>query len=304
MSRSIHTLLPEPPGLGTRCLLVLAPRLAAGWMAITCSLLCLLNIYHLPITTTATQTPQLCQQNQRRPQSGNSLHPQLVGEALRAIRWADENDDVSTVIVTGQGRLFCTGMDLSSDEQLSFAPGADFHQLNKAMILAEKLLIAAVNGPAVGYGATSLALFDLVYSVPDAYFFHPVCEMGMVPEAASSVSFLRLMGHQRAALLCLTGERILAPEAKELGLVSKILPAEGFLKQVGEIASALARSPTGSLLVTKQLIKQTAIKDLLEANNQEYRVIIEKRIPSGGLQRERETFQAGQRGKHSLKGIL
>ncbi|OJI98315.1 hypothetical protein ASPVEDRAFT_452371 [Aspergillus versicolor CBS 583.65] len=239
-----------------------------------------------------------------RPQSGNSLHPQLVVETLRAIRWADENDSVSIVILTGQGRFFCTGMDLSSDEQLSFAPGADFHQLNKALILTEKILIAAVNGPAVGYGATSLALFDLVYSVPDAYFFTPFVKWGMVPEAASSVSFLRLMGHQRAALLCLTGERILAPEARELGLVSKILPAEGFLEQVGEIASALARSPTGSLLATKRLMKQPAIKDLLEANDRECRVIVEERIPSGDLQRGRERFQAGQRGKRSPKGVL
>ncbi|KAL3475733.1 ClpP/crotonase-like domain-containing protein [Aspergillus californicus] len=239
-----------------------------------------------------------------RPQSGNSLHPRLVAETLQAVRWADQNDNVTVIILTGNGRFFCTGMDLSNEEELSFEPGADFHQLNEALILTKKILIAAVNGPAVGYGATSIALFDLVYAVPDAYFYTPFVKWGMVPEGASSVSFVRLMGHQRAALLCLTAERISAPEAKESGLVSKILPTERFLDEVGAIAGRLAQSSAGSLLATKRLMKHCVTQDLLDANNRECLTIVEERIPSGDLHRGRELFQAAQRDKGRLKGVL
>ncbi|KAJ0419599.1 ClpP/crotonase-like domain-containing protein [Aspergillus carlsbadensis] len=239
-----------------------------------------------------------------RPSSGNSLHPTLVSSLLSALRNADTDPVVKIIILTGNGRFFCTGMDLLSTPELSFAPGDDFHQLNKILISTEKILIAAVNGPAIGFGATVLALCDLVFAVPDAYFFTPFVKWGMVPEAASSVSFLRLMGHQRAALLCLTGERIGAEEAWSLGLVSKILPAEGFLGRVGEVAHGLARAPVGSLLQTKRLLKESSMKDLLDANDRECRVIVEERIPSGDLQRERAAFQAAQREKERRKSVL
>ncbi|KAL5342222.1 ClpP/crotonase-like domain-containing protein [Aspergillus crustosus] len=239
-----------------------------------------------------------------RPQSGNSLHPDLVRELLDIIRWANSTPEIQIIILTGNGRFFCTGMDLSRDKELSFAPGDDFHQLNKALILTEKILIAAVNGPAIGYGATVLALCDLVYAVPDAYFFTPFVKWGMVPEAASSVSFPRLMGHQRASLLCLTGERIWAPEARELGLVSKVLPAEAFLGQVAEIAAGLSELPVGSLLETKRLLRKTVTKDLLDANDRECEVIVGERIPSGDLQRGREKFQAIQRAKSKRESAL
>lgn len=236
-----------------------------------------------------------------RPESGNSLHPKLVTDMLKAIRWAGQNDDVKVIVLTGNGKFFCTGMELLSNEEMSFAPGSDFHQLNKELILCEKILIAAVNGPAVGYGASSLALLDLVYSVPDTYFFTPFVKWGMAPEAASSLTFAKLMGHQRASLLCLTAERILAPEAKELGLITKILPATNFLDQVIEIAENLALSPTGSLLGTKRLMKQPVIKELLEANDRECYLIHEERIPSGDPARGKEQFQSAQRQKRKLK---
>lgn len=236
-----------------------------------------------------------------RPEAGNSLHPRLVADLLKAVRWARQNDDVEIIVFTGNGKFFCTGMELVTDEEMSFAPGSDFHQLNKELILSEKILIAAVNGPAVGYGASSLALLDLVYSVPDAYFFTPFVKWGMAPEAASSLTFARLMGHQRASLLCLTAERILAPEAKELGLITKILPATNFLDQVIKIAENLALSPTGSLLGTKRLMKQPVIKDLLEANDRECHLIHEERMPSGDPERAKEQFQNAQRKKRKLK---
>ncbi|KAB8238951.1 enoyl-CoA hydratase/isomerase family protein [Aspergillus alliaceus] len=238
-----------------------------------------------------------------RPESGNSLHPKLVADMLRAIRWAEQNKKVKVIVLTGNGQFFCTGMELISNDEMSFAIGSDFHQLNEALILSEKILVAAVNGPAVGYGVSSLALLDLVYSIPDAYFFTPFVKWGMAPEAASSLTFARIMGHQRASLLCLTGERILAPEAMQLGLVSKVLPAKDFMGQVMEIAENLAQSPAGSLQGTKRLMKQSVIKELLEANDRECRLIHEERIPSGDPQKGKKQFELAQHQKRKFKQL-
>jgi peroxisomal 3,2-trans-enoyl-CoA isomerase len=235
-----------------------------------------------------------------RPESGNSLYPTLVHELLSAPHTADRDPAMRIIILTGNGRFFCMGMDLLSPDELSFTLGDDFHQLNKILITTEKILIAAVNG----FGATVLALYDLVFVVPDAYFFTPFVKWGMVPEAALSVTFLKLMGHQHAALLYLTGERIRAEEARNLGLVSKIIPANRFLDKVGDVAESLSKAPVGSLLQTKWLLKGTTIKDLLDANNRECRVVVEERIPSGDLQRGRDVFQAAQREKESKKSSL
>lgn len=109
-----------------------------------------------------------------RPRSGNSLHPDLVAEMLSALKWAEAQSEIRVIVQTGEGRFFCTGMELlDAQAPMSFALGSDFHMLNKTLISCEKILIAAVNGPAAGYGVSSLALFDLVYCVPDAYFFTP-----------------------------------------------------------------------------------------------------------------------------------
>ena len=192
---------------------------------------------------------------------------------VAALKWADNHPDVRIIIQTGTGRFFNTGMDLVDGDRMSFAKGSYFHELNKVLILSEKVLIAAVNGPGVGYGASSLALFDLVYSVPDAYFFTPFVKWGMAAEGASSFSFPRLMGHQKTAKLFLAGERITAQEAEKLGLVSMILQKDNFLDRVTEIAQRIALSPPGSLRATKRLMKAPILQDLLDANDRECTLI-------------------------------
>ncbi|KAH6677633.1 ClpP/crotonase-like domain-containing protein [Halenospora varia] len=213
-----------------------------------------------------------------RPQSGNSLHPKMLAEMVSAMKWMDKHRDIRIILITGAGRFFNTGMELLDDSGVSFAKGSDFHELNRLFILSEKILIGAVNGPAAGYGVSCLALFDLVYSVPDAYFFTPFVKWGMAAEGASSFSFPRLMGHQRAASLFLAGDRISAVEAEKLGIVSKILPKDGFLRRVIDTATKMAKAPPGSLLATKKLMKAPVLQDLLDANNRECTLIHEERF--------------------------
>ena len=242
-----------------------------------------------------------------RPASGNSLHPQLVEDMLAAMRWANNHPAVRVVIQTGEGKFFCTGMELvdhDTSKPMSFAIGSDFHLLNTELITSSKVLIAAVNGPAAGYGVSSLALFDLVYSLPDAYFFTPFVKWGMAAEGASSLSFPKLMGHQKAALLFLAGERIAATEAERLGLVSKILPRKDFLQEVVAIGTRMANAPLGSLKATKSLMKQPVMQALLDANDRECELIHRERYGFDEYTRAIQQFRDEQALKRQSKTKL
>ncbi|KAF7557778.1 hypothetical protein G7Z17_g502 [Cylindrodendrum hubeiense] len=240
---------------------------------------------------------QLTQRNRiafvklNRPQSGNSLHPQLLSELVSALKWVNDQTEVRIIIHSGEGKFFCTGMDLMHTDGMSFATGSDFHELNRILILSRKVLIAAVNGPAVGYGVSSLALYDLVYSVPDAYFFTPFVKWGMAAEGASSFSFPSLMGHQRAAALFLAGERLTAQEAQRLGLINKIIPKDNFLQRVIEIATAISESPPGSLMATKKLMKEPVLQSLLDANDRECNIIHAERFGFEEYQKSIEKYK-------------
>ncbi|KAH7121495.1 ClpP/crotonase-like domain-containing protein [Dactylonectria macrodidyma] len=232
-----------------------------------------------------------------RPQSGNSLHPQLLSELVSALKWVNNHPVVRVIILSGEGRFFCTGMDLVHGDGMSFARGSDFHELNKTLILSEKVMIAAVNGPAVGYGVSTLALYDLVYSVPDAYLFTPFVKWGMAAEGASSFSFPLLMGHQRAAALFLAGEQITAQEAQNLGLINKIFPKDTFFQKVLEIAEGMSQSPPGSLKATKRLMKEPVMQYLLDANNRECDIIHAERYGFGEYKEAIKKFELEQQHK-------
>lgn len=141
--------------------------------------------------------------------------------------------------------------------------------MHQIWINAEKVTIAAVNGPAVGYGTSSIALFDLVYSVPDSFFFTPFVKVGLCAEACASVTFKNAMGRQKASALILGGERFTPQELENAGLITKILPKEGFMDEVMKIAKRIAEQPAGALRDNKNLLMAPLRQELLDANERE-----------------------------------
>jgi peroxisomal 3,2-trans-enoyl-CoA isomerase len=239
-----------------------------------------------------------------RPRSGNSLHPVLVQETLAAFQWMEEHERVAVIIHTGEGKFYCTGMELlehKTEKAMSFALGSDFHMLNKHLISSQKVLIAAVNGPAAGYGVSSLALYDLVYCIPEAYFFTPFVKWGMAAEGASSYSFPAMMGHQKAAALFLAGDRISADEAQTLGLVTKVLDSNAFIDRVVDIACRIAKSPRGALMATKALMRAPVIQQLHKANDRECDLIHRERFESAEYFDAIQTFKIEQEMKKRSK---
>lgn len=163
-------------------------------------------------------------------------------------------------------------------------------------------MIAAVNGPAIGYGMTSMALCDLVYSVPDAVFFAPFVKLAIAAEACSSISFTRAMGRQKAAAVLLAGERLTAQELESAGLITKILPKDGFMDEVMKITRRVASSPAGGLEVNKRLMMAPIRAELLAANERECEALRERCRTSEPIEavrdfeREQNQKKGGQKG--------
>ncbi|KAF5709487.1 dodecenoyl delta-isomerase [Fusarium globosum] len=170
------------------------------------------------------------------------------------------------------------------------------HTMNKLMISCDKILIAAVNGPGVGYGTTSLGLFDLVYSVPESYFFTPFVKWGLAAEACSSFTFARALGRQKASHLLLTGERMTAQDLESAGLISKIFPADDFLNKVLGIAHNVAELPPISLKANKSLVTSYFKDQLHRANDLELELFA--KLAAGSETKEAvQKFAVEQRAK-------
>lgn len=161
-------------------------------------------------------------------------------------------------------------------ETISDAFISTISQIHELLIKTPKTVISAVNGPAPGWGTSSIALSDLVYTVPSAIFFTPFVQWGICAEACSSLTFIRAMGRQKASGLILAGQRMSAAELESAGLVTKILPAENFRDEVLKLARGIAKLPPKSLVVNKELIMRGQREGLLEANRVELETLREQ----------------------------
>ena len=141
------------------------------------------------------------------------------------------------------------------------------------MISSSKILVAAVNGPAPGWGTTSLSLAALVYASPTARFFTPFVKLGISTEAWSSITFPKIMGRQKAASLLLGGDTMTAAELETTGLITKDLPRHDFLQNVLEICYRIANQPPEALRVNKSLLVRTSRQESLDVNEAELKIL-------------------------------
>ncbi|PIO62596.1 enoyl-CoA hydratase/isomerase family protein [Teladorsagia circumcincta] len=137
-----------------------------------------------------------------------------------------------------------------------------------------KLLVALVNGPAIGIACTTLGLCDVVVASDKAYFYCPFTMLGLNPEGCSSYTFVQLMGHAKAARLILLSEKLSAKEACEAGLISQVFPHDTFSKESQKIVDQYSKLARQSLLVSKRLLRPESLVDkLLTINRKECEVL-------------------------------
>lgn len=191
-----------------------------------------------------------------RPDAMNAWTPQLSDELSLAMGAADDDDAVRAVVVTGAGKAFCAGADLSGGED-GFRGGGIGAQVGKRLMphKVRKPVIAAINGHAVGVGITYPLLCDIRIASDSAKIQFAMVRRGVIPELGSHVLLPRIIGFSKAADLLLTGRLLTGVEAAQLGVVSESLPAGDVLARAMEIASDIATNTAPvSTAIAKQLM--------------------------------------------------
>ncbi|KAF9389889.1 Enoyl-CoA delta isomerase 2, mitochondrial [Podila verticillata] len=213
-----------------------------------------------------------------RPKKYNALNPQVYDQWGRALEWAAKSDDVRVCVLTGHGKYFTSGQELTIPDSSEMEDGAEEmykkrsgYTLNvvRQLIRFPKLIIAAIQGPVIGFGVTSTALCDVVYTVPEATFNTPFMQLGFCAEACSSVVFPRIMGSSRANEMLLMGRKFTAQEMEKCGMVARIFPRETFMDEVLKLATAAAKYPPQAMKDTKALIRDHEYEFLEKVNARE-----------------------------------
>lgn len=194
-----------------------------------------------------------------RPEKKNAINVAMYAAMADALEEAERNPAVRVVVITGVEGCFTSGNDVG--DFLNRPPledGSQALRFLRVLSTASKPVIAGVSGLAVGIGVTMLLHCDLAYAVDTATFQLPFVNLGLVPEAASSMLVPRMAGYHRAAEVLLLGERFDAREALEMGLVNSLHPADQLAGVVQSKAVALAAKPPSALRITKALMKREA----------------------------------------------
>lgn len=217
-----------------------------------------------------------------RPVKKNAITNAMYGDLADAIEGAAGDADVRAILFTAEGDFFTAGndiMDFAAIATGTAEPGLPRHvgRFLEACIRAEKPLVAAVQGHAVGVGVTMLFQCDLVYIAETAKLTTPFIDLGVVPENASSITMPMRMGHARAFAMLGLGEPLTGRDAVAAGLANAALPAADVESRARAAALALAKKPAESLRLTKRLMRDT---DALLTRMREESALFAERLQS------------------------
>ena len=215
-----------------------------------------------------------------RPEKKNALTGAMYLAATEALREADRDDAIGAVVFTGSGGAFTAGNDIGDFLEASREPGEiPAFTFIKTLAVCATPLVAAVEGLAIGVGATMILHCDLVYVAPGALFRLPFVDLGLVPEAASSLLLPRRIGLAKASELLLLGEAFGAEEAVRFGLANGLVEADKLKGFALECAARLAAKPRQAIADTRRLIRGDRQEILA-------RIEEEARLFAGALQSE------------------
>jgi enoyl-CoA hydratase/carnithine racemase len=215
-----------------------------------------------------------------RPDKKNAINGAMYLTAAQALREADGDPSIGAVVFAGSGGVFTAGNDIADFLDAGAEPG-EFPAFTFIRTLAafETPLVAAIDGIAIGIGATMMLHCDLVYVAPDATFRLPFVDLGLVPEAAASLLLPRRIGMGKAAELLLLCEPFDAKVAVRLGLANAIVPAGELLGFAIDQAARLGAKPRAALAATRRLMRGDVMEILA-------RIEEEARLFSAALQSE------------------
>ena len=206
-----------------------------------------------------------------RPQALNSFTRQMHHELWAILDKAEANKSIRALVITGAGRGFCAGADLA---EFDFADGPNlveradpgpiidqaFNPTTRRLQNLRMPTVAAVNGVAAGAGASLVMTCDVAIAAPTASFIQAFSKIGLIPDAGSSWFLVERLGLARATALAMTGDKLMAPQAKEWGLIWDV--ADDSVAAALQFADRLAVMPTKALVSTRALLRDAGQRSL------------------------------------------
>jgi 2-(1,2-epoxy-1,2-dihydrophenyl)acetyl-CoA isomerase len=215
-----------------------------------------------------------------RPDDGNAIIPEMARELLDAAIRCDEDQEIRSVVLTGNGNMFCVGGDLKAFSSLAKGISRYIIEITHAFHAAisrfnwmDAPVVGAINGTAAGGGFSLALTTDIAIAAESAKFTMAYTKAGLVPDGSSSYFLARIVGLRRAKEMALLNPILSAEKAMEWGLVNRVVADDRVLSTALEIAHQLAKGPTRSLGETKRLILTGTTESLESQMERESRII-------------------------------
>jgi 2-(1,2-epoxy-1,2-dihydrophenyl)acetyl-CoA isomerase len=198
-----------------------------------------------------------------RPEKMNAIGALTRQQLAEAIKQAERDDAVRVVVLTGSGRAFCSGADVTemaqgagmrTPEDVGNVLRNEYMPMLSRLRTMPKPVIAALNGPAVGVGASFALACDIRIGTPESYLLEAFVNIGLAPDGGVSWLLPRLAGTGVAYEMFFTGKPLSAADAHRLGLINRIVPAERLEEEVRDLAAQLASQPRGAMAGAKRAV--------------------------------------------------
>jgi 2-(1,2-epoxy-1,2-dihydrophenyl)acetyl-CoA isomerase len=205
-----------------------------------------------------------------RPERMNAFNAAMHADLRDALDQCEQDESVRVVVLTGEGRAFSSGQDLTVDlkrdeeGRIDLGPALtrDYNPLVLRLSNYPKPIIAALNGPAVGASMNIALACDIIVAARSAYLQEAFSKIGLIPDAGGTWILPRLVGPKQALALMLSAEAVSAEDAQRMGLVYKVFDDASFAVDVAAFAGSLAAGPGLAYRLTKQAVAQSLANDL------------------------------------------
>ncbi|UOQ92452.1 enoyl-CoA hydratase-related protein [Halobacillus shinanisalinarum] len=229
-----------------------------------------------------------------RPSAYNAFTEQMNKEMIKALRIASKDDEVRSIVITGEGKAFCAGEDLGGvNEHTNHATFLRnrYHPMMKAIKQTPKPIVAAVNGTAAGAGMSLALAADFRLVQPEAKFVSAFINIGLIPDSGFLYILPRLIGYAKALEVAVLGKPITGREAHEMGLATEVIDPSEWEEKVSRFSETLSSLPTQSVALIKRYMMDgmnLTFEEMLEKEAQAQRIAGKTHDHREGLQAFKE----------------
>jgi 2-(1,2-epoxy-1,2-dihydrophenyl)acetyl-CoA isomerase len=204
-----------------------------------------------------------------RPDKLNAFNRSMSMELQDHLLNCDEDDSIRAIVLTGSGRAFCSGQDLSEfpqDRLPDFEKAIDevYNPVIRLLKTVRKPVLCSVNGIAAGAGANIALACDIVVAASSSGFVQAFSKIGLIPDSGGTFFLPRLVGLQKATALMMLGDKISAAEAERMGMIYACFEDADFEEKTNQLAATLAKMPTAALILIRKAVLESSTNNLEE----------------------------------------